>query len=128
MPRTTVTNTQLMGALVELRQQVQARDEPLEARLDEVTVTLTDVVRRMDGLERTVVVATSKDAKADSCPYRDDIVLGANNRGRISALEKGQHALELQVIKWGAAGGAAISTIVAIADRLITAIMARGGA
>jgi len=99
MPR-----AQIMQRLAELGQQIQQRDEPLEARLDEMTVTLTDVVRRMDGLERTVVVATSKDAKADSCPYRDDIVLGANNRGRIKTVEEKTHALEVKMAGGGVVG------------------------
>jgi len=128
MPRTTVTNKQLMQTLVELRQQIQQRDEPLEARLDEVTMTLADVARRMDGLERSVDAAMTKEAKRDTCPFRDEIVSAANNKGRIIALEKGQHAIELQVVKWGAAGGAAISTLVAVADRIIEALRAGGGA
>ena len=105
MPRASVTNAQLMQTLVEfqrdVRQQIQQRDEPLEARLDEVTVTLTDVVRRMDGLERTVTAGMTKEAKADSCPYRNDIVLGANNRNRIKTVEEKAHALEVRM----AAGG-----------------------
>ena len=128
MPRTTVTNKQLMQTLVELRQQIQQRDEPLEARLDEVTVTLADVARRQVALEQMVSAALTKEAKRDTCPFRDEIVSAANNKGRIIALEKGQHAIELQVVKWGAAGGAAISTLVAVADRIIEALRAGGGA
>jgi len=70
----------------------------------------------------------TKEARRDACPFRDDIVSAANNKRRIESLEKGQHALEIQVVKWGAAGGAVISTIVAIADRLITALTTGGGA
>ena len=128
MPRTTVTNKQLMQTLVELRQQIQQRDEPLEARLDEVTVTLADVARRQVALEQMVSAALTKEAKRDTCPFRDEIVSAANNKGRIIALEKGQHAIELQVVKWGAAGGAAISTLVAVADRIIEALRTGGGA
>ena len=128
MPRTTVTNKQLMQTLIELRQQIQQRDEPLEARLDEVTVTLADVARRQVALEQMVSAALTKEAKRDTCPFRDEIVSAANNKGRIIALEKGQHAIELQVVKWGAAGGAAISTLVAVADRIIEALRAGGGA
>ena len=128
MPRTTVTNKQLMQTLVELRQQIQQRDEPLEARLDEVTVTLADVARRQVALEQVVSAALTKEAKRDTCPFRDEIVSAANNKGRIIALEKGQHAIELQVVKWGAAGGAAISTLVAVADRIIEALRVGGGA
>lgn len=110
MARTTVTNAQLMQTLVELRQQIQQRDEPLEAWQDEVTVTLTDVVRRMDGLERSVGAAMTKEAKRDSCPYRDDIVLGTNNRNRIQTVEEKAHALEVRM----AAGGLLAVVITAV--------------
>lgn len=114
MPRTTVTNKQLMQTLVELRQQIQQRDEPLEARLDEVTVTLTDVVRRMDALER----AWTKEARRDACPFRDDIVSGANNRARIKALEDKAHALEVQMVKAGMYGGAAGGGVIGLLTML----------
>lgn len=128
MASTTVTNKQIIQAIDALSRQVQSRDEPLEARLDEVTVTLADVARRQVALEQMVSAALTKEAKRDTCPFRDEIVSAANNKGRIIALEKGQHAIELQVVKWGAAGGAAISTIVAVADRIIEALRAGGGA
>ena len=103
-PRTVVTNAQVLQAIDALSRQVQQRDEPLEARLDEVTVTLTDVVRRIDGLERTVAAGMTKEAKADSCPYRDDIVLGANNRGRIKTVEEKTHAMEVKMAGGGVVG------------------------
>lgn len=111
MARTTVTNAQLMQTLVELRQQIQQRDEPLEAWQDEVTVTLTDVVRRMDGLERSVGAAMTKEAKRDSCPYRDDIVLGTNNRNRIQTVEEKAHALEVRMAGGGVVGLLTLSVI-----------------
>ncbi|OPZ82995.1 MAG: hypothetical protein BWY76_02496 [bacterium ADurb.Bin429] len=91
-------------------------------------MTLADVARRQVALEQVVSAALTKEAKRDTCPFRDEIVSAANNKGRIIALEKGQHAIELQVVKWGAAGGAAISTLVAVADRIIEALRAGGGA
>ena len=127
-PRTTVRNDQILAAIDALSRQLQSRDEPLEARLDEVTMTLADVARRQVALEQVVSAALTKEAKRDTCPFRDEIVSAANNKGRIIALEKGQHAIELQVVKWGAAGGAAISTLVAVADRIIEALRTGGGA
>ena len=134
MPRTTVTNKQLMQTLVELRQQIQQRDEPLEARLDEVTVTLADVARRMDRLERSVDAAMTKEAKRDTCPFRDEIVAGANKDRRLAAVEKGVedvrvaiHQVELRIAGWGALGGGAISAIVAVADRVLEALGVGGG-
>ena len=103
-PRTSVTNSQVLQAIAELSRQVQARDEPLEARLDEMTVTLTDVVRRMDGVERVVAAALTKEAKRDTCPFRDDIVAGANNRKRIQTVEEKAHALEVKMAGGGSAG------------------------
>jgi hypothetical protein len=100
-PRTAVTNAQVLQAIDALSRQVQARDEPLEARLDEVTVTLTDVVRRQAALEQVVTAALTKEAKRDTCPFRDDIVSGANHKRRIEAVENKAHALEVRV----AAGG-----------------------
>ena len=126
-PRTTVRNDQILAAIDALSRQLQSRDEPLEARLDEVTVTLADVARRQVALEQVVSAALTKEAKRDTCPFRDEIVSAANNEGRIITLEKGQHAIELQVVKWGAAGGAAISTLVAVADRIIEALRVGGG-
>ena len=126
-PRTTVRNDQILAAIDALSRQLQSRDEPLEARLDEVTVTLADVARRQVALEQVVSAALTKEAKRDTCPFRDEIVSAANNKGRIITLEKGQHAIELQVLKWGAAGGAAISTLVAVADRIIEALRVGGG-
>ena len=114
MPRTTVTNKQLMQTLVELRQQIQQRDEPLEARLDEVTVALTDVVRRMDALER----AWTKEARRDACPFRDDIVTGANNRARIKTLEDKAHALEVEMVRAGMYGGAAGGGVIGLLTML----------
>jgi len=96
-----VTNAQVLQAISELSRQVQSRDEPLEARLDEMTVTLTDFGHRIDGLERTVAASTSKEAKRDACPFHDDIVSAANNKGRIKAVEEKTHALEVRL----AAGG-----------------------
>lgn len=114
MPRTTVTNKQLMQTLVELRQQIQQRDEPLEARLDEVTVTLTDWGRRMDRLEK----AWTKEARRDACPFRDDIVAAANNRTRLKALEDKAHALEVQMVRAGMYGGAAGSGVIGLLTML----------
>ena len=130
-PRTSVTNSQVLQAIDALSRQVQARDEPLEARLDEVTVTLTDVVRRMDGLER----AWTKEARRDACPFRDEIVSGANNKRRLESLEgfkqtvvDKMHSVELQVVKYGLISGGTISAIVALADKLIEAWRTGGGA
>lgn len=114
MPRTTVTNKQLMQTLVELRQQIQQRDEPLEARLDEVTVTLADFGRRMDRLEK----AWTKEARRDACPFRDDIVAAANNRTRLKALEDKAHALEVQMVRAGMYGGAAGSGVIGLLTML----------
>ena len=134
-PRPTVRNEQILTAIDALSRQVQARDEPLEARLDEVTVTLTDVVRRIDGLEHAVAAGMAKEAKRDTCPFRDDIVGAANNKERIENLEGFKqtiidrvHSIELQVVKYGIISGGTISAVVAVADRLIEAWRASGGA
>jgi len=96
-----VSNAQVLQAISELSRQVQARDEPIEAWQSEVSITLNDLGRRMDGLERSVAASTAKDAKRDACPFRDDIVSAANNKGRIKAVEEKTHALEIRL----AAGG-----------------------
>ncbi len=114
MPRTTVTNAQVLQAIDALSRQVQSRDEPLEARLDEVTVTLTDVVRRIDGLEK----AWTKEARRDACPFRDDIVSGANNKGRIITLETKAHELEVQMVRAGMYGGAAGGGVIGLLTML----------
>ena len=56
-PRTTVRNDQILAAIDALSRQLQSRDEPLEARLDEVTMTLADVARRQVALEQVVSAA-----------------------------------------------------------------------
>ena len=113
-PRTTVRNEQILAAIDALSRQVQSRDEPLEARLDEVTVALTDVVRRMDALER----AWTKEARRDACPFRDDIVTGANNRARIKTLEDKAHALEVEMVRAGMYGGAAGGGVIGLLTML----------
>lgn len=125
-----VTNAQVLAAIDALSRQVQQRDEPLEARLDEMTVTLSDFGRRIGGLER----AWTKEARRDACPFRDEIVAGANKERRLSAVEKGLeeargtiHSIELKIAGWGVLGGGVISAIVAVADKLIEAAQ-RGGA
>lgn len=135
MPRTTVTNKQLMQTLVELRQQIQQRDEPLEARLDEVTVTLTDVARRQAALEQMVTAALTKEAKRDSCPFRDDIVAGANKERRLSVLEEGYkevrgsvHKVELKLAGWSVLAGGAMTAITALVEKVVEIARAGGGA
>ena len=133
MPRTTVTNKQLMQTLVELRQQIQQRDEPLEARLDEVTVTLTDVARRQAALEQMVTAALTKEAKRDSCPFRDDIVAGANKERRLSVLEEGYkeikgsvHKVELRIAGWSVLAGGAMTAITALVEKIVEAVQGGG--
>ena len=133
MPRTTVTNKQLMQTLVELRQQIQQRDEPLEARLDEVTVTLTDVARRQAALEQMVAAALTKEAKRDSCPFRDDIVAGANKERRLSVLEEGYkeikasvHKVELRIAGWSVLAGGAMTAITALVEKIVEAVLGGG--
>lgn len=145
-PRTTVRNADILQAIDAhaqqqqqridaLSRQVQSRDEPLEARLDEMTVTMMDWGRRQDALEKMVTAALTKEAKRDTCPFRDDIVTGANHKRRIEAVEKGVeeargaiHKVELKIAGWSVLGGGAISAIVAVADRIIEAVRASGGA
>jgi hypothetical protein len=131
MPRTTVTNAQVLQAIDALSRQVQSRDEPLEARLDEVAVAMMDFGRRMDRLEG----AWTKEARRDACPFRDDIVSGANNKRRLENLEGFRqivtdklHSIELQVVKYGLISGGTISAVVALADKLLDAWRASGGA
>ena len=133
MPRTTVTNKQLMQTLVELRQQIQQRDEPLEARLDEVTVTLTDWGRRQEALEKLVTAALTKEAKRDSCPFRDDIVAGANKERRLSVLEEGYkeikgsvHKVELRIAGWSVLAGGAMTAITALVEKIVEAVQGGG--
>jgi len=133
-PRTTVRNDQILAAIDALSRQVQSRDEPLEAWQSDVSTTLADVARRMDGLERSVGAALTKEAKRDACPFRDEIVAGANKERRLSAVEKGLeeargtiHSIELKIAGWGVLGGGVISAIVAVVDKLIEAAQ-RGGA
>ena len=133
MPRTTVTNKQLMQTLVELRQQIQQRDEPLEARLDEVTVTLTDWGRRQEALEKLVTAALTKEAKRDSCPFRDDIVAGANKERRLSVLEEGYkeikgsvHKVELRIAGWSVLAGGAMTAITALVEKVVEAVQGGG--
>jgi hypothetical protein len=106
----TVTNAQVLAAIDALARQQQQRDEPLEAWQSEVSVTLNELGRRMDGLERTVAASTSKETKRDVCPFRDDIVSAANNKGRIKAVEEKTHALEVKL----AAGGLLAVAITAV--------------
>jgi len=113
-PRTSVRNDQILAAIDALSRQVQSRDEPLEARLDEVTVTLADFGRRMDRLEK----AWTKEARRDACPFRDDIVAAANNRTRLKALEDKAHALEVQMVRAGMYGGAAGSGVIGLLTML----------
>ena len=113
-PRTTVRNDQILAAIDALSRQVQSRDEPLEARLDEVTMTLADFGRRMDRLEK----AWTKEARRDACPFRDDIVSAANNKGRIIALETKAHALEVQMVRAGMYGGAAGGGVIGLLTML----------
>ena len=141
-PRTSVTNSQVLQAIAELSRQVQARDEPLEAQMDEVTIKLGEVERGQAALERgqaalerAFAAAMAKEAKRDTCPFRDDIVGAANNKGRIENLEGFKqtimdkvHSIELQVVKYGIISGGTISAVVAVADRLIEAWRAGGGA
>jgi len=133
MPRTTVTNKQLMQTLVELRQQIQQRDEPLEARLNEVTVTLTDWGRRQEALEKLVTAALTKEAKRDSCPFRDDIVAGANKERRLSVLEEGYkeikgsvHKVELRIAGWSVLAGGAMTAITALVEKIVEAVQGGG--
>ena len=121
-PRPTVRNEQILTAIAELSRQVQARDEPLEARLDEMTVTLTDVVRRMDGLER----AWTKEARRDACPFRDEIVGAANNKRRIESLEGAVHKVELKIAGWSVLAGGAMTAITALAEKVIEVLRAGG--
>ena len=114
---------------------MQARDEPLEAQMDEVTIKLGEVERGQAALERAFAAAMAKEAKRDTCPFRDDIVAGANNKRRIENLEGFKqtimdkvHSIELQVVKYGLISGGTISAVVAVADKLIEAWRTGGGA
>ena len=132
-PRTTVRNDQILAAIDALSRQVQARDEPLEARLDEVTVTLTDVARRQAALEQMVAAALTKEAKRDSCPFRDDIVAGANKERRLSVLEEGYkeikasvHKVELRIAGWSVLAGGAMTAITALVEKIVEAVQGGG--
>ena len=119
MPRQTVTNAALMDELVALQRQIQQRDEPLEGQLNDLGLMLNDLARRVDAMEKTLVQSMAKEAKRDACPFRDEIVLAANNRARISALEAQMKHVEIQIAKWSALGGAIVSGVMTLAARMI---------
>lgn len=102
-----VRNADIMRAIDALARQVQERDEPLEARLDELTTSLNDLTRRISALE----VALSKESRRDACPFRDEIVSASNNKERIIKLEDKTHKIELQNARAGVYGGATGSVV-----------------
>lgn len=115
MTPATVTNVQLMEALNEIRHQIQQRDEPLEAWQEEVRISLLDLSRRIERLES----AWTKEARRDACPFRDDIISAANNKGRIISLENKSHDLELQMVRAGMYGGAAGGGVIGLLTMLM---------
>lgn len=117
-PRTTVTNAQVLQAIDALSRQVQSRDEPLEAWQSDVSTALADLARRQAAVEQMVSTALTKEAKRDTCPFRDDIVTAANNRNRLKALEDKAHALEVQMVRAGMYGGAAGSGVIGLLTML----------
>ena len=133
-PRASVTNSQVLQAIDALSRQVQARDEPLEARLDEMTVTLTDWTRRQAALEQVVSAALTKEAKRDTCPFRDDIVAGVNKERRLVLVEQGLekawgaiHKTELKIAGWSVLAGGAMTGITALIEKLLEMARASGG-
>ena len=140
-PRTSVRNEQILTAIAELSRQVQARDEPLEAQMDEVTVKLGEVERGQAALERgqaalerAFAAAMAKEAKRDTCPFRDDIIAGANKDRRLAVLEDGYkevwgsvHKVELKLAGWSVLAGGAMTAITALIEKLLEMARAGGG-
>lgn len=101
-----VSNAEIMQILVEMRRQIQNRDEPLDERLDQVRCAVMDLGRRMEILEKTVANSLTKEYRRDSCPFRDDIHAASNNKARLANMETKVHRMELDMVRAGMYGGA----------------------
>ena len=109
-----VTNAEILAAI-----QASGMDEAWRHAVD---MQLQAIRVAQEAQTRATEAGFSKEAKRDSCPFRDDIVSSSNNKARLKSVEEALAELKLNLAKSGmlsgAAGGGTVTAIGAVAFAL----------
>lgn len=128
-PNPEVTLDDLYTALCELRTSVNRTESADISSTWRATMQseMANLRTQMISLTQAVDRSCNKETKRDTCPFRDDIVLAANNRARLAATENAIYELKLAMARAGILSGAAGGGIVTVVAGIVYGIGHQAG-